>query len=76
MRTLRGPRPTILLGTILRRSGQPILDGTQIPTIGTKQVARRLKTLEDESDRLRKPLAEQLLDSGIPKDVAAKMRMV
>ncbi|WP_139384495.1 hypothetical protein [Bosea thiooxidans] len=76
MRTLMGPRPTILLGTILRRSGQPILDGTQIPTIGTKQVARRLKTLEDENAPLRKPLAEQLLDNAIPKAVAAKMRMV
>lgn len=71
-----GPRSTILFGTIFRRSGQPILDGTQIPTIGTKQVARRLKTLEDESDRLRKPLAEQLLDNAIRKAVAAKMRMV
>lgn len=38
--------------------------------------ARRLETLEGEHARREKPLAEQLLDSAIPKDVAAKMRMV
>ncbi|GAU87099.1 mobile element protein [Bosea sp. BIWAKO-01] len=34
--------------------------------------ARRLKTLEDENTRLKKLLAEQLLDNAILKDVAAK----
>jgi putative transposase len=34
--------------------------------------ARRLKTLEDENARLKKLLAEQLLDNAILKDVAAK----
>ena len=35
--------------------------------------ARRLKTLEDENARLKKLLAEQMLDNAILKDVAAKM---
>ena len=34
--------------------------------------ARRLKTLEDENARLKKLLAEQMLDNAILKDVAAK----
>lgn len=34
--------------------------------------ARLLKTLEDENARLKKLLAEQLLDNAILKDVAAK----
>lgn len=34
--------------------------------------ARRLKALEDENARLKKLLAEQMLDNAIPKDVAAK----
>jgi putative transposase len=34
--------------------------------------ARRLKALEDENSRLKKLLAEQMLDSAILKDVAAK----
>ena len=34
--------------------------------------ARRLKTLEDENTRLKKLLAEQMLDNAILKDVAAK----
>ena len=34
--------------------------------------ARRLKALEDENARLKKLLAEQLLDNAILKDVAAK----
>lgn len=35
--------------------------------------ARRLKALEDENARLKKLLAEQMLDNAILKDVAAKM---
>jgi putative transposase len=34
--------------------------------------ARRLKTLEDENARLKKLLAEQMLDNAILKDVAAR----
>ena len=34
--------------------------------------ARRLKILEDENARLKKLLAEQMLDNAILKDVAAK----
>ena len=34
--------------------------------------ARRLKALEDENSRLKKLLAEQMLDNAILKDVAAK----
>ena len=34
--------------------------------------ARRLKALEDENAKLKKLLAEQLLDNAILKDVAAK----
>tara|TARA_R100000365_G_C2707820_1_gene44189 strand:+ start:65 stop:349 length:285 start_codon:yes stop_codon:yes gene_type:complete len=34
--------------------------------------ARRLKALEDEHARLKKLLAEQMLDNAILKDVAAK----
>ena len=34
--------------------------------------ARRLKTLEDENARLKKLLAEQMLDNAILQDVAAK----
>jgi putative transposase len=34
--------------------------------------ARRLKTLEDENAKLKKLLAEQLLDNSILKDVASK----
>ncbi len=34
--------------------------------------ARRLKALEDENARLKKRLAEQMLDNAILKDVAAK----
>ena len=34
--------------------------------------ARRLKALEDENNRLKKLLAEQMLDNAILKDVAAK----
>lgn len=34
--------------------------------------ARRLKTLEDDNARLKKLLAEQMLDNAILKDVAAK----
>ncbi len=34
--------------------------------------ARRLKTLEDENARLKKLLAEQMLDNAILKDVTAK----
>ena len=34
--------------------------------------ARRLKALEDENARLKKLLAEQLLNNAILKDVAAK----
>ena len=34
--------------------------------------ARRLKTLEDENARLKKLLAEQMLDNAILKDAAAK----
>ena len=34
--------------------------------------ARRLKTLEDENARLKKLLAEAMLDNAILKDVAAK----
>lgn len=33
--------------------------------------ARRLKALEDENARLKKLLAEQMLDNAILKDVAA-----
>ena len=35
--------------------------------------ARRLKALEDENARLKKLLAEQMLDDAILQDVAAKM---
>ena len=34
--------------------------------------ARRLKALEDENNRLKKLLAEQMLDNAILKDVSAK----
>ena len=34
--------------------------------------ARRLKALEDENSRLKKLLAEQMLDNAILKDAAAK----
>lgn len=34
--------------------------------------ARRLKTLEEENARLKKLLAEAMLDNAILKDVAAK----
>ena len=34
--------------------------------------ARRLKSLEDENARLKRLLAEQMLDNAILKDVAAK----
>jgi putative transposase len=34
--------------------------------------ARRLKALEDENAKLKKLLAEQMLDNAILKDVAAK----
>ena len=34
--------------------------------------ARRLKTLEDENRRLKKLLAEAILDNAMPKDVASK----
>ncbi len=34
--------------------------------------ARRLKALEDENARLKKLLAEQMLDNAILRDVAAK----
>ena len=34
--------------------------------------ARRLKALEDENNRLKKLLAEQMLDNAILKDIAAK----
>ena len=34
--------------------------------------ARRLKTLKEENARLKKLLAEQMLDNAILKDVAAK----
>jgi putative transposase len=34
--------------------------------------ARRLKVLEDQNARLKKLLAEQMLDNAILKDVAAK----
>ena len=34
--------------------------------------AKRLKALEDENARLKKLLAEQMLDNAILKDVAAK----
>jgi len=34
--------------------------------------ARRLKALEDENARLKRLLAEQMLDNAILKDVAAK----
>jgi len=34
--------------------------------------ARRLKVLEDENARLKKLLAEQMLDNAILRDVAAK----
>ena len=37
--------------------------------------ARRLKALEDENARLKKLLAEQMLDNAILKDVAAKKAM-
>ena len=35
--------------------------------------ARRLKTLEDENTRLKKLLAEGMLDNASLKDIAAKM---
>ena len=34
--------------------------------------ARRLRTLEDENAKLKKLLAEQMLDNAILKDVASK----
>jgi putative transposase len=34
--------------------------------------ARRLKVLEDENARLKKLLAEQMLDNAILKDITAK----
>jgi len=34
--------------------------------------ARRLRTLEDENAKLKKQLAEQMLDNAILKDVASK----
>lgn len=34
--------------------------------------ARKLKTLEEENAKLKKRLAEQMLDNAILKDVAAK----
>ena len=34
--------------------------------------ARKLKALEEENAKLKKLLAEQVLDNAIPKDVAAK----
>ena len=34
--------------------------------------ARRLKALEDENAKLKKLLAEQMLDNAIPKDVASR----
>ena len=34
--------------------------------------ARRLKALEDENARLKKLLADQMLDNAVLKDVAAK----
>jgi len=34
--------------------------------------ARRLKALEDENRRLKKPLAEAMLDSAMLKDIASK----
>jgi putative transposase len=34
--------------------------------------ARRLRALEDENARLKKLLAEQMLDNAVLKDVAAK----
>jgi len=34
--------------------------------------AKRLKALEDENAKLKKLLAEAMLDNAIPKDVAAK----
>ena len=42
-------------------------DGIELPSD-----ARRLKTLEDENTRLKKLLAEAMLDNAILKDVAAK----
>jgi putative transposase len=35
-------------------------------------VRRKLKALEDENAKLKKLLAEQMLDNAIQKDVAAK----
>jgi len=34
--------------------------------------ARKLKALEDENSKLKKPLAEQMLDNAILKDVNSK----
>ena len=34
--------------------------------------AKRLKTLEDENAKLKKPLAEAMLDNAMLKDVASK----
>jgi putative transposase len=34
--------------------------------------ARRLRALEDENSKLKKLLAETMLDNAIPKDIAAK----
>jgi putative transposase len=34
--------------------------------------ARRLKTLEDENAKLKKPLAEAMLDNAMLKDIASK----
>ena len=34
--------------------------------------ARRLKALEDENAKLKKLLAEQMLDAAAPKDLLAK----
>jgi putative transposase len=36
--------------------------------------ARRLRALEDENAKLKKLLAEQMLDNAILRDVAAKKR--
>ena len=38
----------------------------------TVSEAKRLKALEDENAKLKKLLAEQLLDNAILKDVASK----
>ena len=36
--------------------------------------ARKLRALEDKNAKLKKLLAEQMLDNGILKDVASKKR--